>query len=287
MNKKLIISLISQLTLISLILSLINADKVKGAEWVEVKKRGYLIVGVKNNLPPLASENKAGKLEGFEIDIAHRLAEELFGTNTAIKFLPVINQDRLQVVIDDQVDLTIAHVTANSSRYRVVDFSSFYYLDGTGILIKKNHQSKLFNHNSSEKIAVLEGSSAIAVLKYNLPNIKLVGVKSYQEGLNLINQGQVTGLAGDVTNLAGLSQNNPNYQLSNSIYGGYPLAIVMPKGLQYQELRNKINTIIKNLEQQGWLKERAKYWGLPVFDKLQLFFLSNNPNCMNKPRYIS
>lgn len=253
-------------TLITIATVLTNINQVQGAEWQEIKERGYLIIAVKNNQPPLASADTEGNLQGLEIDIARRLAQELLGSSDGVKFIPVLNQERLQVVIEDQVDLTIASVTANSSRYRVVDFSPFYYLDGTGILIKKNTLSNRLKADSVDKIAVLEGSSAIAVLQYNLPQAKLIGVQSYQEGLNLLNQKQVTGLAGDVTTLIGLSQNNSNYQLLNSVYGGYPLAIVMPKGLQYQELRDKVNQIIKDLQQEGWLQKRAKYWGLPTFD---------------------
>ncbi|MEN9565215.1 MAG: glutamine-binding protein of glutamine transporter, partial [Cyanobacteriota bacterium] len=40
------------------------------------------------------------------------------------------------------------------------------------------------------------------------------------------------------------------------------LAIVMPKGLQYQELRTKVNRAIANWKKSGWLQERIEYWGL-------------------------
>lgn len=261
-----ILNYLWKFALITISIILINTNHSQGAEWSEIEKRGYLIIAVKDNLPPLAFQNPEGNLQGLEIDIARRLAQELFGTRDAVKFVPVLNQDRLQVVIDDRVDLTIANVTANASRYRVVDFSPFYYLDGTGILFNNNRPLRQIKADSFERIAVLEGSSAIAVLQYNLPQTQLIGVRSYQEGLNLLKKKRVNGLAGDITTLVGLSQNNSDYQLLNSIYGGYPLAIVMPKGLQYQELRDKVNQIMTDLQQQDWLQERAKYWGLPTFN---------------------
>jgi polar amino acid transport system substrate-binding protein len=58
-------------------------------------------------------------------------------------------------------------------------------------------------------------------------------------------------------------QQHPEYKLLPYRWGGYPLAIVLPKGRQYQSLRDKINQIIKQLKEEGWLQERAKYWGLP------------------------
>jgi polar amino acid transport system substrate-binding protein len=37
----------------------------------------------------------------------------------------------------------------------------------------------------------------------------------------------------------------------------------MPKGLQYNDLQLRINQIIARWTAEGWLQERALYWGLP------------------------
>jgi polar amino acid transport system substrate-binding protein len=36
----------------------------------------------------------------------------------------------------------------------------------------------------------------------------------------------------------------------------------MPKGLQYDELRRKVNEAIAHYTVTGWLKQRIEYWGL-------------------------
>ncbi|MFN6306782.1 MAG: ABC transporter substrate-binding protein, partial [Microcystis sp.] len=38
----------------------------------------------------------------------------------------------------------------------------------------------------------------------------------------------------------------------------------LPKGLQYQSLRERVNQAIERLESTGWLAERVNYWGLPL-----------------------
>jgi polar amino acid transport system substrate-binding protein len=76
--------------------------------------------------------------------------------------------------------------------------------------------------------------------------------------------GEIQGFAGDITVLSGWIQENPDYQLLPTIFGGYPLAIALPKGRQYQELRDKVNEVVRKLKQEGWLEERAKYWDLPT-----------------------
>ncbi|MGI0482199.1 transporter substrate-binding domain-containing protein [Geminocystis sp. CENA526] len=251
---------ISKLLSLSIIFGtlLINLP-VYGGDWQEIQKKGQLTIAVKDNLRPLGYRDQQGNLQGFEIDLARRLALELLGDETAVKLIPVSNQERLQFVSDVKVDLAIASVTANTSRRRIVDFSQHYYLSGTAILVKKGKNSDL-----TGKIGILADSRSIPEIKYNLPRITLQAVSSYQKALELMETGEIEGFAGDVTVLAGWVQENPDYELLSPIYGGYPLSIVLPKGRQYQELRTKVNQVIRKLNEEGWLKEKAQFWGLPV-----------------------
>lgn len=237
--------------------------KVYSAEWQEIIKRGELVIGVKDNLRPLGYRDSEGNLQGFEIDVARRLALELLGDENALQLIPLTNQERIQKVADIDIDLAIASVTVNSSRQRIVDFSDFYYLDGTGIIVKKG-QINLNLRNFNGKIGVIGNSRAIAQIKYSLPNVQLKEISSYQQGLKSIESGEIQGFAGDITILTGWIQENPDYQLLTTVFGGYPLAIALPKGRQYQELRDKVNEVVRKLKQEGWLEERAKYWDLPT-----------------------
>jgi polar amino acid transport system substrate-binding protein len=242
---------------------LVWSPLIKAAELKEILERGQLIVGVKDNLPPLGSYNDQGQLEGLEIDIAKRLAEEILGDQTAITFKPVKNQDRLNVVIEGEVDIAIARITFTESRSRVVDFSPYYYLDGTGIITRQPNLTTL-NQLSEATIAVLKNSSTIAVLKTALPNARLVGVNSYQEALALLENETVTAFAADNSLLTGWVKEDPQYYRLPVQLSGEALCIIMPKGLQYRQLRTRINDAIVRWQKSGWLRERAIYWGLPV-----------------------
>ncbi|MGC1393570.1 MAG: transporter substrate-binding domain-containing protein, partial [Coleofasciculaceae cyanobacterium] len=70
------------------------------ATFNEIQARGKLVVGVKDNLRPLGFRDATGNLQGLEIDIAKRLAEELLGKADAVVLQPVKNIDRLNMVID-------------------------------------------------------------------------------------------------------------------------------------------------------------------------------------------
>jgi polar amino acid transport system substrate-binding protein len=228
----------------------------------EIKHRGKLIVAVKDNLRPLGFKDATGKLQGLEIDIAHHLAAELLGDPNAIMFVPATNQERLDLVMQGKVDLVIARVTQTTARARLVDFSPYYYLDGTGIVTQQVSVQKL-EDLATAKIAVLRNSSTIAVIRYELPHAQLIGVNSYQEALNLLENQQADAFAADNSVLSGWVQEYPQYRLLSARLSGDALCVVMPRGLEYVTLRERVNAAISRWRKSAWLQERTVFWGLP------------------------
>ncbi|BAZ31495.1 extracellular solute-binding protein [Cylindrospermum sp. NIES-4074] len=232
------------------------------AQLSEIQQRGYLNIAVKDNLRPLGFRDANGNLQGLEIDLAKQLAVDLLGKAEAVKLQPVANSDRLSVILEKKVDLAIARVTATESRSRLVDFSVPYYLDGATVVTKDNSVQQL-RDLAKRKIAVLNNSSTIAQVRYFIPNAKLVGVNSYQEAREQIENNVVDAFAADASVLSGWVQEYPQYHLLPTKLSTEPLSVVMPKGLQYDELRRRVNEAIARYLVEGWLKERAQYWGLP------------------------
>jgi polar amino acid transport system substrate-binding protein len=243
-------------------LTLLPFNLMQAADLETILARGKLIVAVKDNSPPLGFLDMSGQPQGLEIEISRRLAIALFGTEDALELRPVNNQDRLRVLLNQEVDLAIARLTINDSRARLVDFSDPYYLDGTGIVVHGASPSDL----NRARIAVLKHSDTIAIIRSHLPHCTLVGVDSYQAGLQRLEQGDVAAFAADNSILSGWVKNNPQYRQLPLRWSGAPLAIAMPKGLQYARLRNRVNQAIAQWQQSGWLKERTLFWGLPWFD---------------------
>ncbi len=235
---------------------------VRGAELQEIEQRGKLIVAVKDNLRPLGFRDTSENLQGLEIDIARRLAEELLGNPDAVELQPVKNTDRLKVILEGKVDLTIARVTATDSRSRLVVFSRPYYLDGTSF-ITKNASIVKFNDLATQRIALINGSSTIPEVKYALPNAKLVGVDSYEQARELLETGGADAFGADHSVLAGWVQEYPEYRMLPVRLSAEALAIAMPKGLQYTKLHQRVNEAIARWQASGWLAERIAAWGLP------------------------
>ncbi len=228
-----------------------------------IKKRGRLIVAVKETARPLGFRSANGQLQGLEIDLAQRLAQELLGRSDAVELKPVTNQDRFSLVMNGKVDIAIAHATLTPSRLRILSFSLPYYTDGTAIITKSSTIQKPTDL-TGKTVAVINGSSAIEALRSQLARVNLVGVDSYDAAKAVLDRGEAIAFAADVSILSGWSQEFPEYRVILPALSSELLAIVLPKGQQYNELKEQIDQILTRLRNSGWLEERAKYWGLPI-----------------------
>lgn len=221
-------------------------------------KRGKLTVGVKDNLPPLGFRDRNGNLLGLEIDIARELAKEL---GMAIELVSLKNRDRLLAIQNNQVDFTIAQITVTTNRSRLVDFSLPYYTDSTVAIARRGvspqELEKVVN------IGVLKNSAAIAVIQSRFPQASIIGVSSYNSGLEALSSGKINAFVGDRTSLWQWLNENPEYAVIGQPLAVHSLAIALPRGLQHLALRDQIFSIVDKWRKNGWLKERASYWNLP------------------------
>jgi polar amino acid transport system substrate-binding protein len=237
------------------------------ATLAEIEQRGHLIVGVKENLPPLGYRDVAGNLQGFEIDLAKRLAQTLFQSKQAksdktLVLKPFSNPDRLTAVASGAVDIAIADITLTDDRMRTVSFSEPYYRSGTGLL-SKDPQWGTLQSLYRQSIAVLAPSITLAYLRPRLPKADLVGVASYAEARKHLDVARVKAIAGDQIVLSNIAQHNPQYVFSPTKLTVQPLAIALPKGVQYDPLRQWINRNLQDWQRQGWLETQRKRWELP------------------------
>lgn len=245
---------------------MLGASEAAAVELSEIRDRGYITIGVKDNRAPLSFLDDSGDYAGYEIEIARRLAKELLGDETAVRFVPVQNIERLDAVISERVDIAIANITLTEPRRRLVDFSYPYYLDGTAFITQQPGITDLKDLRLG-KIALLDRSSSVAHVRYILPGARLIGVSSYAEGQALLASGEADAFAGDASVLTGWLQALPalgEYRLLPNLLSADPLAIAIPKGIRHDELRTEINAALRRWYREGWLQDRADYWGLPA-----------------------
>ncbi|MFN5513230.1 MAG: transporter substrate-binding domain-containing protein [Cyanobacteriota bacterium] len=236
-----------------------------GADWDTIQKRGYLRVGVKENTRPLGFRDDRGELQGLEIDLARQLAQELLDNPNALELVPLLNQERLPALFADRVDLVIAQMGVNPARARVAEFSPYYYLDGAGVIIAKESGLNSLSVQTG-RLGVLQSSSAVPLLKRRFPRATLIGLPSYAEARRALTQRRIDAFAGDLSVLTGWAQTDSQLEKLPVQWSDSALGVAMPRGLQYETLREKVNWAITRLRASGWLRRRGAAWGLYPFE---------------------
>lgn len=125
-----------------------------------IKKRGELVVGVKNDVPSFALLNKkTGIIEGFEVDVAKELAKEILGDENKLKLVAVNAKTRGPALDNGSVDLVIATFTITDERKKVFNFSKPYYKDSIGLLVLKEKGYKSISDMNGANIGVAQAAT--------------------------------------------------------------------------------------------------------------------------------
>ena len=73
----------------------------------KIKERGYVRIGVFSDKPPFGYVDKDGKNQGYDIYFAKRIAKDMLGDESKVKFELVEAAGRVEVLTADKVDITL------------------------------------------------------------------------------------------------------------------------------------------------------------------------------------
>ena len=103
--------------------------------FMEVMKKGKVVVGVKPDYKPWGFRDSSGKLIGMEIDMAQDVADAL---GVKLELVSVQSSNRMQFLQQGKIDLMIATMSDRTDRRKIVGIPDpNYYTSGTNLLAKK------------------------------------------------------------------------------------------------------------------------------------------------------
>ncbi len=128
-----------------------------------ITQRGVLRVGVKTDVPGFGLLDTAtNTYSGIEIDLAHKIAEEL-GIDK-VEFIPVTAATRGQLLDSGDIDIVAATFTINEERKASWNFTTPYYTDAVSLLVKNDSGIETFEDLAEIKIGVATGATSKAAL---------------------------------------------------------------------------------------------------------------------------
>lgn len=227
---------------------------------------------------------------GYTVDICKRvvasLEQQLKIQGLQVNWTPATSQNRFELVMKKQADMECGATTATLSRMEMVDFSSFVFIDGTGVLVRNDAGVKSFADLAGKRVAAISGTTnekALAeALKKRLVNATVVTVQTRDEGLAALEAGKVQGFASDKVLIVGLSgkvKDPTQYTMLTEDLSFEPYAIVLPRG--DAQFRLAVNRGLAQLYRSPAIGELWNRWfgplGKPGVLVEAMFFLGAIP----------
>lgn len=211
--------------------------------------------GTAFDLPGMGYRNpQTGDMEGFEVEIAKAVAEELLGDRTKIQFVQVLPDNRLETLEENKADLVISQLTITPDRADRVDFSVPYFVGREAILVRKDGGIKTYEDLKGKRVALAAGSISLRRMKVALTESTLIVTPEEAGGVQAVVAGEADAASNDDVNLHRMLKNLADPDAFEVIDIGdhfdlKPFGIAVKKG--NQELVNALNAIVEKLDKSG------------------------------------
>lgn len=214
-----------------------------------IKDRGELRVAVFSDKPPFGYVDKEGKSQGYDIELAKRLAKDLLGDKNRVKFVLTEAQNRINVLNANKVDITLANFTVTPERASQVIFSKPYMKTAIGVVSPKGAPITDVAELDGKVLIVNKGTTAETYFAKNYPNVKLQKYDHNSEAFAALKDGRGVGLAHDNTLLYAWTKNNPDFVVAlNKVGDDDVIAPAVKQG--NQELAKWIDDEITKLQNE-------------------------------------
>ena len=222
---------------------------------------------------PFSFLNDNNEPVGFTIDlcklVVNSIEQQTGIANLKIEWVPVTVQTRFAAVASGKADMECGASTATLGRMKEVDFSSFVFVESTGMVVTRASNIRTFADMAGKKIAVAGGTTnekaILAQLKQQKIEAMVVSVKDGAEAIAMLESGSADGFASDKLLLVGAPMKNPQalVMLPDDL-SVEPYAIALPRG--DWAFRLAVNTGLAQIYRDGRVIGIFKAW----FDRIGL-----------------
>ena len=215
----------------------------------EIKKSGKIKIGVFSDKNPFGYVDENGKVQGYDVYFAKRIAKDLLGSEDAVDFVYVEAASRVEYLKSAKVDITLANFTVTDERKEQVDFALPYMKVALGIVSPQKTEITDVNQLKGKKLIVVKGTTAETYFSKNYPDVTLVKFDEYQEAYDALLDGRGDAFSTDNTEVLAWAKQNKGFVVGVESLGDIDtIAPAVQKG--NTELLNWLNDEIKTLAKE-------------------------------------
>ena len=222
-----------------------------GTTMARIQEAGVLKVGTKFDQPLYGEKQLSGEIEGFDVEIARIIADEL---GVEPEFQEAVSKNREPFIQNGTVDVVVATYTINDKRKEVVDFAGPYYVTGQSLMVR-NAETEIDGKDTlaGKRVCSVEGSTPAERIKEEAPQAKLVLFDAYGKCAEALTNNQADAVTTDEAILLGLiSKNEGAFKIVGEQFSEEPYGIGLKKG--DQEFRDFINDTLEEACEDGRYK---------------------------------
>jgi polar amino acid transport system substrate-binding protein len=226
-----------------------------------IKERGVLVVGVKTDYPPFGMLSSRAVQEGFEHDLAAKLAERL---NVELRTVGVTGTNRLQVLDEGRVDVTIATLADTSERRRIATLiEPDYYSSGVTLMTRPDSTVNDWTDIRGKTVCATQGS----YFNRTMATRYLLNLQIYANGRDAklgVRDGRCVGWLFDNTAIEGdlVSGEWRDYRINLPPQLLTPWAIAIARREKGRALERFIGDTVADWHRQGTLIALEHKWHL-------------------------
>ncbi|MGX1541668.1 glutamate ABC transporter substrate-binding protein [Streptomyces adustus] len=232
--------------------------------WTRARKRGYLVVGVKEDQPYLGEKDPAtGTYSGFDIEIAKMTAASLGFDPGTIRFRTIASANRETALQNGQIDYYVGTYTINDNRKKLVGFAGPYYRAGQSLLVRADDKDIHGPQDlDGRRVCSAAGSTPYQRIKADYPKAVLVAYDTYSVCVDNLLTYQVDAVTTDDAILIGYAAKAPGeLKVVGRPFSQEPYGIGVPHG--DNALRLAIDDALEARERNGdWKKAYEATLGL-------------------------
>lgn len=227
------------------------------AELSDILEAGTIKIGIPESFPPFGSLGAEGEYEGYDVDVAKLIAEDL---GLEIELVPVTSKQRIPFLETDRVDLIISSMGANPERAKSIWFSSAYAPFFSGAFASADMAITSMADLAGKKVGVTGGSLEDIELTENSPEgTEIIRFGDNAATLSAYVSGQVDVLVTGNTVAAQVSADNPDLSIETKfIIKESPAFIGVKKG--NVDLLQWVNVFILHKKLGGQLNAFSEKW---------------------------